>query len=77
VQISNVQQSLEDTLGQIQALCEQATPQERIYVTALHQYTAALLQSVLALNVVVNRLKRKMDGEPYGMSAYKADVVSI
>jgi hypothetical protein len=76
VQISKVEQILREIEGHVRDLYEKAVLGEKTYLAVLHQYTVALLKTVIALNPIVAGLKRKTDGKPYAMSAYNADLAA-
>jgi hypothetical protein len=74
IQISKVEQFLQEIEGNVRSLYGEATPNEEPYLAVLHQYTAALLNTVMALAAIVAKLKGKTERKPYDMSAYNADV---
>jgi hypothetical protein len=72
--ISKVEKILREIESHVRALYREATGKEKTYLTVFHQYTAALLKTVIALNPVVAGLRRKMDGKPYDILTYYRDL---
>jgi hypothetical protein len=70
IQISNV----ERILREIESCVTEAKSNEKTYLSVLHQYTAALLKAVMALNAIVAGLGGKKDGEPYDIATYHRDL---
>jgi len=55
---------------------EIAPPDEKRHLTVLHQYTVALLKTVIAISSIVVGLKGKTDNKPYDIPTYNADVAA-
>ena len=57
--ISTVERILREIESYVRAFYNEAKSNEKTYLTVLHQYTAALLKAVIALNPIVAGLRRK------------------
>lgn len=71
IQTSKVEEILKKIEGHARDLQKVGTAQEKAYLAVLHQYTVALLKTVITLSPVVAGLKAKTDNKPYSMSEYK------
>ena len=76
IQISKVEQFLREIEIRVRSLYEEATIDEKSYLAVLHQYSVALLKTVIALSRIVTGLKGKTDHKSYGMSSYNADLAT-
>jgi hypothetical protein len=73
-QISKVERILREIESCVRAFYNEAQSNEKTYLTVLHQYTAALLKAVIALNPIVAGLRGKKDGKPYDIATYHRDL---
>ena len=76
IQVAKVESILREIEGHIRALYGQAATNEKALLAALHQYTVALLKTVIALYPIVVGLKGKTDRKPYDMATYKTDLAA-
>lgn len=76
IQISKVETILREIEGHVRNLYGQTANDEKAVLAALHQYTVALLKTVIALHPAVVGLKGKIVGKPYDMATYNANLVA-
>jgi hypothetical protein len=73
IQSLKLQHVLREIEDEVRTQYEEATPDERRFLAALHQYSIELLKTITALIRVVVRLRAKSEGKPYDYSAFNTD----
>jgi hypothetical protein len=76
IQTSKIEEILTKIEGHARDLQKVGTTQEKAYLAVLHQYTVALLKTVITLSPVVAGLKAKTDNKSYSMSEYKKNLAA-
>ena len=76
IQISRAEEMIRGAEARVRFIYEQATLSEKRHLAVLHQYTVALMNTVIAIRPIVRGLKEKTDNKRYDTSTYNADIAA-